>query len=202
MWRFKTPPMSPSNSRLILVRHGQTKIDPKTPVAEWRLDPQGGADLARLAALPLFQGARRIVASTEPKALLTAEAIRSAHGLGQIDAFDGLREIHKATFVEDHDGVMARFFAEPTTAVLPRWEVAATATARFRACLDELIPTMDGDLVVVSHGTILSLYLANLLGQERVDPAVWAAIGFPDLAVVDLWERRILQPFGAWRIDG
>lgn len=194
--------MSSSNNQLILVRHARTKIDPNSPAAEWQLDPQGQADLANLAALPLFAGARRIVSSTEPKALLTAEAIRQAHGFGPVESFDGLREIYKASFVDNHDGVMARFFAEPATAVLPGWEVAATATARFRACLDELVATTDGDLVVVSHGTILSLYLADLLRQERVDPEAWAAIGFPDVAVVVPSGRRILQPFGEWRIGG
>ncbi|HLO04087.1 MAG TPA: histidine phosphatase family protein [Symbiobacteriaceae bacterium] len=188
-----------TSSKLFLVRHALPIIDPNTPIAEWQLDPKGGEDLQRLASLPLLASACRIVASTEPKALHTARAIQAAQGLPLVDSFTDLGEIHKAGFVPDHDATMARLFAEPSVCVLPGWESAVAALTRFRTCLDGLLAETDGDLIVASHGTVISLYLAELLGQERVDTVAWAAIGFPDLAIVDPWGRRVLQPFGAWR---
>lgn len=176
-------------------------MDPSVPVAHWELDPAGKANLERLASLPLLASARRMVASTEPKAMGTAMAIQVAQGLPPVEFFADLGEVHKASFVgKEHDAVMARLFAEPEVSVLPGWESAAAALARFRSCLNERLAETDGDLIVVAHGTVISLYLAELLGQERVDTEAWAAIGFPDLAIVDPAGRQILQPFGAWRV--
>lgn len=186
--------------RLFLVRHARPIIDPNVPVAQWQLDPQGRGDLDRLASLPVLQAARRIVASTEPKAAHTAEAIRATLDLPPIDQFADLGEVHKAGFVQDHDATMARLFAEPSVPVLSGWESAAAALGRFRTCLNERVAETNGDLIVVAHGTVISLYLAELLGQERVDTDVWAAIGFPDLTIVDPVGRRLLQRFGAWRV--
>lgn len=187
-------------TKLFLVRHARPIIDPHVPVAEWQLDPQGGTELERLASLPSLASAVRIVASTEPKALHTAEAIRATVGLPEVQSYADLGEVYKAGFVQDHDATMARLFAEPDRSVLPGWESAAAALNRFRSCLNERLAETDGDLIVIAHGTVISLYLADLLGQERVDLAAWAAISFPDLTVVDPTGRRVLQPFGAWRV--
>jgi broad specificity phosphatase PhoE/GNAT superfamily N-acetyltransferase len=183
---------------LFLVRHALPLIDRTVNMNQWQLDPQGQANLARLAALPSLRTARRIVASPEPKAFHTAEAIRAALGLPAVEPFTALAEIQKGGWVEDHDAVMARVFAEPAVPVLPGWESAASALARFRACVNDRLAETEGDLVIASHGTVISLYLADLLGQERVHVPDWAAIGFPDLTIVDPWGRRILQRFGAW----
>lgn len=192
-------PMS-SSSKLFFVRHARPIMDPNVPVAQWQLDPQGRAELERLANLPDLRAARRIVASTEPKAMGTAMAIQAAQGLPLVECFAELGEVHKASFVGDHDAAMAQLFAEPETSARPGWEPAATALRRFGACVDRLRAETEGDLIVVAHGTVISLYLTALLGEERADTAAWAAIGFPDLAILDPHGRQILQPFGAWRV--
>lgn len=184
---------------LYLVRHALTRQDPDRHVAEWELDPAGAADLARLAALPVWAGAPRIVSSSEPKARLTAEAIRAAAELPPVETFDDLREIRKAGWTDRHDQVMADLFARPEEPALPGWETAAAAGARFAGCVERLLAASGGqDLILVSHATVLSIYLAALLGQDRVRYADWRSIGFPDYAVVDVGARQVVQPFGAW----
>ncbi|HYF76097.1 MAG TPA: histidine phosphatase family protein [Symbiobacteriaceae bacterium] len=186
---------------LYLVRHALTRPDPARNMAEWELDPAGAADLARLAALPVWAGAgQRIVCSSEPKARLTAEAIRAAYGLPPVAAYDELREIKKAGWTDRHDEVMADLFARPDEPALPGWETAAQAGARFGGCVARILAESAGaDLVLVSHATVLSIYVAALLGQDRVQYEDWRSIGFPDYAVVDVGARRIIQPFAAWR---
>jgi broad specificity phosphatase PhoE len=186
--------------QLYLIRHALTLQDRNRPPHEWELDPEGRAVLEELTALPCFRGALRIVCSTEPKARRTAEAFRSRHEPPPAEPLDGLREIHKAGWVDNHDAVMARVFAEPEREAAEGWETGAAALARFQACLEPLVAGAGGqDLIVVSHATVLSFYLARLQGQDRVNPAQWRAIGFPDLAVVDTAAMRLVQPFGAWR---
>lgn len=184
---------------LYLVRHALTRQDPTRHMAEWDLDPVGAADLARLANLPCWAGAGRILSSTEPKAILTAEAIRAQHGgLPATEQYADLCELRKAGWVGDrHDAVMAEVFAAPGQPALPGWETGAHALERFSRCVEGLLSNQ-GELILVSHATVLSLYLANLLGQDRVRFHDWRSIGFPDYAVVDVAARRVLQPFGAW----
>jgi broad specificity phosphatase PhoE len=167
---------------LYLVRHARTIIDPGVPASNWGLDPAGAAALAELAGRACFAGAHQIVSSSEPKALLTAEAIRSRHGLPPVEVRDALRELHKGSFVGDrHDEVMAEVFAHPERPVLPGWECAADAQARVAGEIDRLVAESRGrDLIVVSHGVVLALYLARVRGQAQVDFHEWRAMRMPD----------------------
>jgi broad specificity phosphatase PhoE len=187
--------------RLCLVRHARTRIDPTRNPSEWGLDAEGQSRLDALACLPVFAAAYRVASSSEPKAMLTAEAIRARHpGLPPVEGFAELGEIYKASFVGDgHDEVMARLFAEPDRAVLPGWEPAADALARFAGRMDRLLAEAKGrDLILVAHATVQSLYLAMLGGQGPVRFADWHSVGMPDLAIIDTDTMQVIQPFGAW----
>ncbi len=51
--------------------------------------------------------------------------------------------------------------------------------------------------VVVSHGLVLSLLRAHLLGQQVVNFADWQRLGFAAVATVDLMQGRLEQDFVA-----
>jgi broad specificity phosphatase PhoE len=187
--------------RLYLVRHAQTRIDPSKNASEWGLEAAGQSRLAALAALPSFATAYRVAASSEFKAMATAEAIRAAHPeLPPVEGFGELKEVHKASYVgDDHDAVMARLFAEPDRPTLPGWERAADALARFAGRMERLVAEAEGrDLIVASHATVESLWLARLKGQERVVFEEWRSVGMPDVAIIDIETMQVVQPFGAW----
>ncbi len=94
---------------------------------------------------------------------------------------------------------MARLFRFPDRPAGEGWETAAAALARFTRAIDQLIQAAEGrDLIVVSHGTVLSLYLSHLRGESHVDLADWARVRMPDYCVVDTSAMRLVQPFGAW----
>lgn len=185
--------------RLYLVRHAKPIFDRAKPPSRWELDPTGAGRLNRLASLPCFAEAYRIVSSSETKADQTAQAIAAIHGLPAVEQYEALGELYKATLVDNHEQVMTELFLNPDQPVLEGWESAAGALARFRAAVDQLLLDAAGrDLVIASHGTVLSLYLAWLNGQPTVNPADWKAIGMPDLAVVDTASMQAVHPFGAW----
>lgn len=185
--------------KLYLVRHAKPIFVPALHPSRWELDPTGAGRLGRLASLDCFAGAYRIVSSTETKAYQTAQAIASIQGLPPVEQFGALGELYKATLVDNHEQVMTELFLNPDRPVLEGWESAAAALTRFRTAVDQLINESAGrDLVIASHGTVLSLYLAWLNGQATVNPLDWKAVGMPDLAVVDTATMRVIQPFGAW----
>lgn len=186
-------------NRLYLVRHARTLIDPNRHHAEWQLDPAGEPQLHALARLPHWSSAHRIVSSSETKAVKTAEAIASMNQLPAVETLDALRELHKGAFVSNHDEAMSMLFRFPDKPVGDGWETAESALRRFDRTVTELLQAARGrDLIVVSHGTVLSLYLAQLQGQSRVNPADWAAIGMPDFCAVDTETMHVIQPFGSW----
>lgn len=186
-------------SRLFLVRHAKPRIDPARHHSEWELDPAGEPQLKKLAMLPHWSEAYRIVSSKEPKALRTAEYIAGLHRLPPPETLADLGELHKGSFVANHDEAMAALFRHPDKPVGEGWETASAALARFSGAIAALVQDARGrDLIVVSHGTVLSLYLSHLQGRDQVDMADWARIRFPDYCVVETSTMRLVQPFGAW----
>lgn len=185
--------------KLYLVRHALTRQDRSRNMAAWELDPAGLPLLEQMAALLHWSGAYRVVSSSEHKALATAEAIVRRHGLPAAEPMDALREIHKTGWVGNHDEVMARVFAHPETPSVEGWETAAQALERFVPAAEQVVREAgERDVILVSHATVLSLYLARLNGQSHVNPADWRAVGMPDYAVVDTATMRVVKPFGAW----
>lgn len=185
--------------RLFLVRHARPVVDPARPPSEWDLDPAGVPLLEQFAGLPHWASACRIVSSAEPKASQTAAHIAGRHRLPPPETVGALGELRKGSFVANHAEVVVRAFRQPEKPAADGWETAADALARFSGAIDRLIESARGrDLVVVSHGIVLSLYLSRLQGQSRVDPDDWARIRMPDYCVVDTAGMRVVQPFGAW----
>jgi len=186
-------------NRLYLVRHARPRIDPTRHHSEWDLDPAGEPALRQLAMLPHWSAAYRIVSSKEPKAFRTAACIAGRNQLPPPETLATLGELHKGSFVANHDEAMATLFRYPDKPVGEGWETANAALARFSGAIAALIQAAQGrDLIVVSHGTVLSLYLSHLQGRRQVDLAEWARIRFPDYCVVDTNAMRLVQPFGAW----
>ena len=182
--------------RLVLVRHAQVRLDPELAPERWELTAEGRAAADRLARLDLLAGVEAVVTSPEPKARATAEPIAAAVGV-ELRVERGLREAERgAAPVDDRAAFVARVDAWLDGTPVPGWEERDAAAERIVACIERLLDGSSGDLAVVSHGTVLSLYLARLRRQERVALTDWEAIPLPAVAVVDPVERRILE---SWR---
>ena len=182
--------------RLVLVRHAQVRLDAELPPRLWELTAEGREAAEALARLEPFAGVEALVTSPEPKARATAEPIARAAGV-KLRVEPDLREAERgASPVDDRDGFIAQVDAWLGGGPVPGWEERDAAAARIVACIEQLLAESRGDLVLVSHGTVLSLYLAWLRGQERVDLSEWETIPLPAVAVIDPSARAILAP---WR---
>ena len=69
-------------------------------------------------------------------------------------------------------------------------ETAEAAFSRFSRSIDHLLGEhTDSNLLVVTHGTVISLYLRR---WARIDPyPLWENLGMPSFAVVDRRTVRI-----------
>jgi len=171
-----------SDAALILVRHGRPQIDPDTPPPTWTLCEAGREAVAALAGRLIDFAPAAMISSPEPKALATAVILADRLGL-DVEIHAGLHE-HKrpaASFgtEEEFRQRMAQVFANPTKQA-PGGESAREACARLRAALAE---QRGRPLVAVTHGTVLSLYLAECLGLDAHD--LWRSLHMPDAFVMD-----------------
>ena len=86
---------------------------------------------------------------------------------------------------------MAQYFKEHSRKVLGR-ESADETARRFSQAVDEVIASQpDGDVAIVTHGTVLALFAAT---HGASDPfKLWRQLGLPSLAVFELPDKKLLE---------
>jgi broad specificity phosphatase PhoE len=181
---------------LYLVRHSESAVDPTRPPEEWDLTDRGRELAGRLAASQEWKRMAAIGVSREPKALLTADPIAKRWRRPLVT--DGRFGEVTRPFAGS-----SREFEETVTEylkgrALPAWERISDAANRFEAALSDLRERHLGDVAVVSHGTIMAVYLSRSLGI-RFSGRDWSKIAMPDVCVVDIEARRILRDWGHTR---
>ncbi len=176
-----------SARRLILVKHSQPAIIPTVPVNQWHLSEAGRARCNLLAdKLKPYQPSA-IIGSVEPKARETAELVASRLN-GSMRVVEGLHE-HERTDVgflseSELDARLAELFRKPSEIVFGK-ETADHAYARFTETMSRLIEKYPmGDLVVVSHGTVITLYVSRITRSEPF--SFWKRLGLPSFVVLTL----------------
>lgn len=172
-------------ARLILVKHAMPAIDEARPSKNWPISQEGRAAAAKLATrLEPFRPAF-VVASTEPKAADTGRII--AERLGADVAFDAdLVETRRETVgwgtrAEVEAGI-AGLFRRPSEVVYGE-ESADAAHARFAGAVERRrVADPAASLVVVAHGTVISLWVSRRLG---IDPMpLWRSLPLPGAVVM------------------
>jgi probable phosphoglycerate mutase len=150
---------------LWFVRHAAVDLDLDKPAAEWQLTDEGRADAAAIA---LRLAPARVLSSPEPKAVGTAEPIAARSGV-TIELDPRLREVRREASLPDyaaHRDAIRRYLEGDA---VEGWEPADEAHARFAEAIDGL-----DDAVVVTHATVLSLFLGYSFEQ-------WGRIALPDV---------------------
>ncbi len=121
-----------------------------------------------------------MLASTEPKARETAELVAPVLGL-EVQLSHGLRETARRTVgwlaSEKLDRGIRELFARPHEVVFGE-ESASAALARFESAVDG-VPE---PAVVVTHGTVLSLYAAARTGRDPYE--LWRSLELPDVVEI------------------
>ena len=165
---------------MLLVRHSAPELDPSAPSEEWRLSEDGRRRCGPLAERLARYEPRVLLSSSEPKARETAELVAPALGL-EMQVSDGLRETARRTVgwlaPEDLDRRIRELVERPGEVVFGE-ESAAAALARFEAA----VAGLPEPAVVVTHGTVLSLFAAPRIGRDAYE--LWGSLELPDVVEV------------------
>lgn len=171
-------------ARHYLARHARPEVDPDRPARLWNLSNDGKAGARRLASTLVNAALARVVTSDEPKSIQTGQSVAAALNIPMHQDPD-LCE-HKrdgATFIDDPDQfqeTIRQLFEQPER-VIYGTETAGEALSRFSSAVTR--HSTEESTLMVTHGTVLSLYVASITGRDGFE--IWSKLGMPCLVTVD-----------------
>lgn len=178
---------------LILVKHSLPEIVKNVPASEWTLSKKGRALAQTLAEKLAHYQPEILISSIEPKALQTAEIIRNSLGLNLITV-ENLHEHdrRKTSYLSKHDfeASVQKFFNKPEKLVFGS-ETANQAHKRFRDAVFSVQKRFPNQtILIVSHGTVISLFVSRLLGIAEF--LFWQELGLPAFVVLDIQSNTLI----------
>lgn len=178
---------------LILVKHSLPEVVESLPAKQWKLSEEGRTRAKLLAERIVPYQPEVVVCSTELKAKETAEIIARTYQM-EFHVAGGLHEHDRSKVPylsrDELDTSIRGFFQKPDTLVFGK-ETANQAHARFeRAVRFVLNSYLHQTIVIVAHGTVISLYVSRLTGVS--DLSLWQELGLPSFVVLDLQSNKLI----------
>ncbi|MDQ7026424.1 MAG: histidine phosphatase family protein [Anaerolineae bacterium] len=182
---------------LILIRHSQTKQQPDVDSHLWQLTEEGRKRCQTLAEALRPYAIDRIITSEEAKAYLTGQLIADVLEI-DCETAPNLHETRRETVpyfenIADFRAAVQAAMLQPDKMLFGE-EAFTGALNRFSQQIDSLLEQYPDDrLAIVTHGTVMSLYLAHLSGQNVV--TLWNSLDMPAYAVLSLPQKTITKIF-------
>jgi broad specificity phosphatase PhoE len=147
--------------------HPEVQIDLGFPAHTWHLSAVGRARAVQLLTLTWVADIRRVISSPENKAIETASILAAHLGI-EAETRPGTGENDRSSTgplpPAEFGRLADRFFAEPEEAVRG-WERAVDAQRRIASALSSLLdPGPSGDIAVIGHGGVGTLWYCHLAG--------------------------------------
>ena len=177
----------------ILVRHSISRQQPGVSAHLWQLTDEGIARGKVLAEQLKAYRPDVIVTSEEPKAQQTGALLAEMLGT-PLETEAGLHEQLRETAPysaneADFKARIRELFAKPDELVFGE-ETANGACSRFQQAIDTILKHHpDQNVIAVTHGTVLSLFVAHVANLDPV--AFWESLGMPAYVVFDLPDFRL-----------
>lgn len=179
---------------LILVKHSLPEVKENVPSRKWILSEEGRRRTRELAGKLASYQPELIISSVEPKARETASILAENLGL-EFQEVEGLHEHDRSGSPyypkDEFQNLIQEFFDKPSELVFGN-ETADIALGRFRQAADFLLSSYgEKNLVIVAHGTVISLYVAWLTGCNGYD--LWKELGLPSFVVLDIQSKTLIE---------
>ena len=157
--------------KLLLVRHSLPVITGDQTASLWQLSEEGRRRCERLAEMLAASSPATIITSTEPKAIETGQIIGERLGI-PVESAPNLHEHERPgtdlDTLEQFQAKVARLLENPGELVFGA-ETGDQARERFSAAVgDAMRRHPAGDLAIVSHGTVMTLFLAHATDLDPV----------------------------------
>lgn len=180
---------------LILVRHSISRQQPGISAHEWELTDEGHARCKILAERLKIYSPEVIVTSPEPKAQQTAKILAAELGKS-LETEVGLGEHRRetATYFADETEFRAKvheLLIKPDELIFGE-ETGTAAYQRFRSAIGSILARYPAkNVVAVTHGTVMSLFVARVSHLDPID--FWQNLGMPAYVVLSLLDFQIVE---------
>jgi broad specificity phosphatase PhoE len=167
--------------KLVFIRHSQTRPEPGVAAREWQLTAEGRRRCVPLAAQLAAFNLNLIVTSTERKAVETGQLAAHKLGVPRMSA-DGLHEHKRETApyfptITEFQETIRALLTQPDERVFGE-ETGGQARDRFAKAVEGVLQSNSRQNIgIVTHGTVLSLFVSPLTGEEIF--TFWQSLGMP-----------------------
>jgi broad specificity phosphatase PhoE len=173
-------------TELVLVKHALPEITWDVIPTRWVLSEAGRRRCDWLADELKTKGVSRLYSSLEPKALETASLVAARIGLA-VEPRLKLHENDRTGFgFQELDELRQRlheFFERPNQLTIGN-ETANGALQRFAEEVGDILSrSQEQNSAIVTHGTVLSLFVARHNAIQPFD--LWERLGMPSYVVLD-----------------
>lgn len=173
-------------NKYVFLRHAETIKDPDVHPKDWLLTSDALEYLNTYISNGDFSAVTRIYSSTEPKAIATGKPISEYLNL-KINEMEEFVEVKREKkFLTDEEFLLQKKReVENLESVENGIESGADALRRFENGISILEKIHEGETVlIISHGTVMTIYFAKLLGQLNKTFERWQKIKFCALGSV------------------
>jgi broad specificity phosphatase PhoE len=180
--------------KLLLIRHSLPVITGDQTASLWQLSDEGRRRCDPLAELLAAHRPGVIVTSTEPKAIETGQIVGERLGI-PVETAPNLHEHERPgrdldTF-EQFWAKVAQLLENPCEPVFGA-ETGVQARERFAAAVGDAVTRHPaGNVAIVSHGTVMTLFLAHVTGIDPVP--FWKQLGLPAFIVLSYPDLALLK---------
>jgi len=175
------------HNRIIFLRHADTQKDPNVHAAEWGLSELGAEQAEGVKDIADMQDVEVIYVSEERKTELTVKPLADSLGITPIKdgRFNEVARGEKFLSKEEFELEKNRQLEDLEYAAF-NGETGNAALARFKEGVEAAVAAHpDKTLLIVTHGTVLNLYFADLLGSFTDLPDRWSRTAFCAYGIVE-----------------
>lgn len=174
-------------TKLIFLRHAETEKNPLVNAANWGLSDKGKSQAGEISNLSEMQSVDCIYASEEIKTTLTVEPLvkkinKEIIALGNFnevkrgDKFLTKQEFEEEKVKQLKDLKYRAFDGESGIDALDRFKEGITKISN---------ENLGKVILIVTHGTILNIYFANLLNKYDDLPERWNKTSFCAFGIIE-----------------
>jgi broad specificity phosphatase PhoE len=178
---------------LILVKHSVPEIEESRLANTWKLSEEGQLRAQQLAEQLEQFAPEVILSSNEPKAKETAEILARRFQV-EMQVLPDLHEHDRSNVpylpYDVFQASMRDFFQKPDELVVGR-ETADQAYTRFYQAVHSILNEhRNKTVVIVTHGTVISLFVSRLTGSSDLE--LWNMLGLPSFVGLDLGSNTVI----------
>lgn len=175
------------NTKLIFLRHACPKKDPLVKAAKWSLYEKGLLQAESVSKMPIMDSVDIIYISEEIKTFLTVEPLAKKLNKKPMPFpfFNEVKRGDKFLTKEDFVSEKVKQLTNLSYCAFDG-ETGIEALVRFKQGVNFVIEeNKNKTILIVTHGTILNIYFADLLNLYKELPDRWKRTNFCALGVVE-----------------